>query len=211
MFSLLEIENELKKRLAYPYKWGTKQTNQLDKKSNFIYKTFLFEDLLQKIESAFKDEINYKDLQNYALNRWYNFHSAMAVERIFRQHASVKKTANSKDKEKDFYINTVPFDHKTSVFPKRLNMTFNQAINDTKSVCEWLYKNQSQQGRFHLKNRLFILLFDRKGEHWKLKANLQKLMEIIENYLNNFDEKQLTKIEFAKHEIALTDIIWLIN
>ena len=51
---LTQVEKELKKRLDYPYKWGRKQNNFFDKQTNFIYKTFPFENLLGEIEKRFK-------------------------------------------------------------------------------------------------------------------------------------------------------------
>jgi|GEM_PF-4648903 len=36
----VKIEVELKKRLAYPHKWGRKQNDEFDKLTNFIYHTF---------------------------------------------------------------------------------------------------------------------------------------------------------------------------
>jgi len=206
---LNNIESQLKKRLAYPYKWGQLQNNHLDKKSNFIYHTISFEELLQKIELNFKNEKNYDNLFNYTLNRWYNFQSAKAVEHIFSCHQLVTPATNSKDKQKDFFINDIPFDHKTSVFPKKLNLSFNEAINQPKKVCQWLYTNQSKQGRFHLKNRLFILLFDREGEHWKLKADISSIGDVVNHYLKNFNIEHLVKLQFSNNESALSDIIWL--
>jgi hypothetical protein len=112
MDDLFKIEKELKKRLDFPYKWGRKQSDNWDTLTNFIYNTFSFDTLLKRIE--YFDE----DLQNYALNRWYNFWSAKAVESIFATHPNVEPNINIYDKLVDFKINNIPFDHKTSVYPK---------------------------------------------------------------------------------------------
>ena len=64
---LLRVETELKKRLAFPYNWGRKQSDDWDAKTSFIYTTYTFEKLLEKT-SSFDEEV-----RNYALNRWYNF------------------------------------------------------------------------------------------------------------------------------------------
>lgn len=45
---LVRLENELKKRWKYPYRWGRKQSNNWDRMTNFIYKTYSFELLLKK-------------------------------------------------------------------------------------------------------------------------------------------------------------------
>jgi len=54
------------------------------------------------------------------------------------------------------------------VFPKAFGKDYAYAKENKKELIEWLYNNQSQQGRKHLENRLFICIFDTKnGEHWK--------------------------------------------
>jgi len=208
---LLNIESELKKRLAYPYQWGTKQTDNLDKQTRFIYRTKTFEHLLEQINHRFKVTDEKESLKNYALNRWFNFHSAMAVESIFKSHPLVTQTDNLKDKEKDFFIEGIPFDHKTTVFPKRYNTTFNEAVNQPEELIEWLYKHQSQQGRHHLKNRLFVVLYNNKGKHWQLKANLQKIERAVHQYLQRFAASQLHRFSFESETTTLSDVIWVLG
>ena len=180
---LLRVERELKKRLPYPYKWGRKQSNSWDSDTNFIYKTYSFE-LLLKRTKAFSEE-----LTNYALNRWYNFWSAMAAENIFTSHSNIIANKNSYDKLVDFTIDNIPFDHKTSVFPKGFGKPYKYAIENERELIQWLYDNQSQQGRKHLKNRLFIIMYDENGQHWKMKSEIIKLKEEIDLYVDNFSLK----------------------
>ena len=115
----LLLEKELKKRLKFQYFWGRKQTDDFDKQTNFIYKISSFDSLLLEIETNFKENSKYIDLKNYTLNRRFNFWSAKAVEHFFCEQANVKPHANLKDKFIDFYIDNIPFDHKTTVFSKR--------------------------------------------------------------------------------------------
>ena len=61
---LERVEKELKKRLEFQYKWGRKQADDWDKKTNFIYKTYSFNRLLETTSSM------PIELKNYALNRW---------------------------------------------------------------------------------------------------------------------------------------------
>jgi len=205
------ISAELNKRLVYPYKWGTKQTDLLDEQTKFIYKTFSFDKLLNIIDNKFKEDVTYDKIKNYALNRWYNFHSAMAVEAFFKTHLKVKATQNAKDREVDFFIENIPFDHKTTVFPKGLKMSFNDAINKPTCVAKWLYKNQSSQGRFHLKNRLFVILYSKDGQHWQLKAHLTKIEQAVNQYLNNFEVAKLIQLNLENKQATFTDLIWVIN
>lgn len=78
--NLSDIEIELQKRLSFPYKWGRKQSNYWDQKTNFIYKIKNFDVLLETISNL------EQEVKDYAMNRWYNFWSAMAVEHIFSKH-----------------------------------------------------------------------------------------------------------------------------
>jgi len=206
------LEKELKKRLDFPYVWGRKQTDGFDKQTNFIYKTFLFEDLLKKIESKFSDNLNYNALKNYALNRWFNFWSAKAIETIFCEHKNVTAHKNSRDKYTDFYILNIPFDHKTTVFPKGFSKSVPYAIEHKRELIKWLYKNQSSEKREHYKNRLFLIVlnFDNPTENWKLKAEILWLQKTISTYLSTFDVEKLESFYF-QNQVVKSDIIWAIK
>lgn len=201
--NLKVLESELKKRLTFPYTWGRRQSDNWDKKTQFIYQTQSFEAL----ENQCKDFD--EDLRNYARNRWLNFWSAKAVEDIFAENSLVKKEDNPFSKTVDFYISEIAFDHKSSVFPKQFGQSFDYAVTHKKELIEWLYRNQSQQGRKHHANRLFIIFYDENnGEHWKLKGELSLIQEKIADYLKDFSKDNLTTLKFGPHEI-LADIIWI--
>ena len=193
--NLQSLESELKKRLNFPYNWGRKQSDEWDRKTKFIYQTKDFKSL----ENQCKDFDS--ELRNYAFNRWLNFWSAKAIEQIFTNHLSVRKEENQFSKTVDFYISEIPFDHKSSVFPKQFGKSLDYAINHKKELIEWLYQNQSQQGRKHLENRLFIVFFNEKNnEHWKLKTELTLIREKIEDYLRTFSKYHLKKKKINKRE-----------
>ena len=201
---LQSVENELKKRLSYTYRWGRKQSNDWDSLTNFIYNTYSFKTLLLKTE-----QFN-QELKDYAFNRWFNFWSAMAIEDIFATHKNVEPNKNSYDKLVDFKINNIPFDHKTSVFPKGYDKSVDYAMKNKKDLIEWLYENQSQQGRKHLKNRLFIVLYDLNGQHWKLKAEISLLKDAIDKYCENFKKDSLISLDFGEGKV-LSDIIFVLK
>jgi hypothetical protein len=201
---LLRVENELKKRLEYPYKWGRKQSNDWDKKTNFIYKTYSFKALLNKIEYF------NQDLKDYAMNRWYNYWSAMAIENIFASHSNVTPNKNKYDKLIDFYINDISFDHKSTVFPRGFKKSLEYAIKNKEELILWLYENQSQEGRKHLKNRLFVSFYDSNNEHWKMKSEISLLKNYIDNYINNFSKDNLFIFDFGEGKVY-SDIIWIIK
>lgn len=207
---LQNIENELKKRHLYPYRWHRKQNDSWDKRTNFIYKTSEWITFVEKISTLVETDGFDKDqLFQYAANRWYNFWSAKAVEQIFSEMEGVKSVSEAKDSEKDFYLFGIPFDHKTSVFPKQFGKSFEYAQNHKPELIEWFYKNQSSQKRHHLKNRLFVVVYAKNGEHWKLKAEISLLKKAIENYCATFRQEQLYLFTFAENEKTLSDIIWV--
>ena len=206
--NLLDIEKELTKRLSYPYKWGRKQNDEFDRLTNFIYRISSFDDVLKEIENKFKKDKDHKNIANYSLNRWYNFWSAQAVEKIFCSLPNVKPALDEKDRLVDFSIDGVTFDHKTSIFPKNFPYTIEDSIKKTNELIIWLYKNQSQQQRKHFKNRLFIVLYSSDGEHWKLKSEIAWLKERIEKYMRGFNPHYLLKFPFEKNQETLADVIW---
>ena len=208
---LLQIESELKKRLSYPYKWGRKQNDQFDKLTNYVYRIPAFEEVLKETEEKFSKDKEHKNIANYALNRWYNFWSAQAVEKIFCSLPNVKPALDSKDRLVDFAIDGVTFDHKTSIFPKNFPYTIEESIKKTDELIKWLYKNQSQQQRKHLKNRLFVVLYSSTGEHWKLKAEISWLKERIEKYMRGFNPDFLLKFNLEPNHHTLADVIWAIR
>jgi hypothetical protein len=209
--TLQQIESELKKRLSYPYKWGRKQNDYFDNMTNFVYNIASLEEVLKEIENRFKKDKEHQNIANYALNRWYNFWSAQAVEKVFCSLPNVKPALDERDRLVDFTIDGVTFDHKTSIFPKNFPYNINEAIKKTDELIKWLYKNQSQQQRKHLKNRLFIVLYSSDGEHWKLKAEITWLKERIEKYMVGFNTNYLLKFNLEENNNTLSDVIWAIR
>ncbi len=205
------IESELKKRLAYPYKWGRKQNDRYDKLTNFVYQEPVFENVLDEIKKRFARDREHDNISNYALNRWYNFWSAYAVEKIFCTMPYVVPALDEKDRLVDFTIQGAKFDHKTSVFPKNFPYKIDEAIKKTDELIRWLYRNQSQQGRKHLKNRLFIVLYLDDGNHWRLKAEITWLRSVIERYMLGFNPDYLLKFSFEPGVTIISDVIWAVS
>ena len=207
---LENMEKELKKRCQYPYKWYRQQNDKWDGYSRFIYKINSWETLIKNIATTVERErLDKQQFFQYASIRWYNFWSSKAVERIFAENSSIEPVPNMYDNEKDFYLFKIPFDHKTSVFPQQFEKSFDYAQSHKMELIEWLYRNQSSQQRHHLKNRLFIVVHNKNGEHWKLKAELSLIQKAIQEYLSAFDPKQLNTIIFPDGQQALSDVIWV--
>jgi len=209
--NLTQIESELKKRLSFPYEWGQKQNDFFDNQTNFIYHISSFDEMRDEIKTRFKNNPDYERYFNYTLNRWYNFWSAQAVEKIFCSIPNVTPALDEKDRLVDFTIQGFTFDHKTSVFPKNYDKTLKEAIMNTDDLIRWLYKNQSQGKRMHLKNWLFIVLYSITGEHWRLKAEISWLKKEIEYYMIGFNPHFLMKFNLEDGNETLADIIWLVK
>ena len=207
MIDLVTVEQELKKRLQFPYHWGQKQNDEMDHRTNFIYHIQEFSSIIERIQTDFSSKSNHQEYFDYALNRWYNFWSAQAVEHIFCSHQNVIANA-PKDRIKDFSIQDITFDHKTSVFPKGFGKSLQYATANKRELIQWLYNHQSHQQRYHRKNRLFIVLHKSDGNHWQLKAEIGLLQGIIDQYLVSFNSERLEKFHFENEPETLSDIIW---
>ncbi|UJH90222.1 hypothetical protein LZ575_15205 [Antarcticibacterium sp. 1MA-6-2] len=179
-----KIENELKKRWDFPYEWGRIQNDVWDRHSSFIYSTSSWDILRQKCEDAVKSNgLNRREFLNYAFNRWYNYWSAVAVEKIFTTLPGIVPEFNKTNRLVDFNFFGKDFDLKTSVFPKGFGRDLTYCREHPEELILWLYKNQSAQQRQHYANRLFLIVFSEAGNHWKLKAEISWLKQIVTEYV----------------------------
>ena len=209
---LIQRERELRKRWVYPYRWGRVQGDRFDALTRFVYQVESFEALLTQIERRYAHAPDYEGLRNYALNRWYNFWSARAVEDIFCSLEGVVPARNRRDRLVDFSIQGVRFDHKTSVFPRGFGRDLCFAVNRPEVLMRWLYTHQSKQQRQHYANRLFVVLYAADGQHWKLKAELTWLRTLVKSYVTAFDPARLWRFSFeAADGPTFSDIIWAIR
>ncbi|HOT90710.1 MAG TPA: hypothetical protein PLJ78_03850 [Anaerolineae bacterium] len=204
-------ERELKKRWAYPYRWGRVQNDLFDAQTRFVYDEPSFEPLLAELKRRFEAAPERDALFDYALNRWYNFWSARAVEEILAALDGVTPAENRRDRLVDFTLYGVRFDHKTSVFPRGFAHDLTYAVNHPAELIEWLYREQSREQRRHYANRLFLVLYAADGAHWKLKAELTWLGGILRDYVATFDVARLHRFTFVPGQETLSDIIWAIR
>ncbi len=207
------LEAELKKRLAEPATpWGRAQSDEWDKMTAFIYSTPTWSMLVRQLEGK------PAEIRNYAINRWFNFWSAMGVEAIFCSLPGVVPARDIKDRLVDFRIRGISFDHlsadqagKTTVYPKGFPLPVNIARLTPSTLIWWLYQHQSAQGRCHYANRLFVILCDTspRAEHWKLRAELSLMKDAIEQYVRGFNPQKLVRLNNGQRAI-LSDIIWIV-
>lgn len=211
-YDIFHIEKQLQQRLSYAYNWGQKQNDEWDQYTNFIYNIPNWQAVVEAMRATLEvHPLNKRDFFNYAANRWFNFWSAMAIEQIFSELENVTPSHNHKNRLVDFSLNGIDFDHKTSVYPKGFWQTLFYAQKHEEELLQWLYKNQSQQQRKHLENRLFLIVHAADGEHWKLKAEITWLKTKVENYVKHFSPSQLKQLPLEEDRTALADIIWAVK
>jgi len=87
------------------------------------------------------------------------------------------------------------------------SMDKNDSSNE-KELIQWLYDNQSQQGRKHLKNRLFIIMYDKNNQHWKMKSEIMELKKEIDLYVDDFSQSNLYEFDFGDGKVY-SDILWI--
>jgi hypothetical protein len=136
-----------------PTRWAIKQRDVLDRATAFIYSATSLSHVLQECRKAGLDE----QTTSYAQHRWKNFvrHDAW-LDLIYQEFPGCRPYEDPKDRTRDLYVpvmgSDVVFDLKVTRWPSRLDRS-----NSLRDVALWMYSNQSQQQRFHLDNRLFVI------------------------------------------------------
>lgn len=202
-----ELENELKKALTLIKPEWKMQNNFGDFRSNFIYYAKTVDEVIKSAE--------YRGISTeYALHRWYNFRTSIYCEQLFVELGAVKEK-DYKNREVDIYIENIPFDVKVSVYPNALsNHPYDlKTRNGKNSMIRWLYKNQSQQQRKHLKNRLFIVC-DGKTQYDNLclKSDFEQIKKKIKTYLDDVKKNGFNEIiikDNGKLYSVKSDIIYI--
>jgi len=137
-------------------------------------------------------------------------------------------TYDKRGKESDIYYEIVEkMKDKNDKFCQEILQTLTQqkidiltdAQQNPKVLAKWLYENQGEM-RFGSENRLFLVLVDTHdfNNSWKLKRNFELLSPSIQQYLDNFNSKNIDdlKISFRYKNKpdsfnALTDIIFVVK
>ena len=82
-------------------------------------------------------------------------------------------------------------------------------------LITWLYAHQGDM-RFGAENRLFVVLVDSSdmSQSWKMKRAFEQIKPAVTNYLDNFSNDSLKKIDFefnGKKYRSLADIIFVVK
>ena len=210
MTTLATIEANLRRRMAFPYRWHRRQDDRHDRATDFIYEIADFDALVEAIEARFGGSRDFERWRDYALNRWYNYWSARGVEMIFAQMPGVVPHRDRRDRLVDFTLRGIPFDHKTTVFPRGFGHDLAHARRHPRELLRWLYARQRRERRHHLGNRLFLVLHRADGEHWRLRAELSWLAGIIRAYVRTFEPARLHCLALSPERETLADLIWAV-
>jgi|AntDeeMinimDraft_4_1070355.scaffolds.fasta_scaffold04918_4 hypothetical protein len=203
------IELELRKRTAFDHQCGQKQNDRWDGLTDFVYDYWKWEAVVQAIKAIVEAyDLPKRKFFNYAANRWFNFWSEMAVEQIFVESTHVIPSVDRKNRLVDFTLNGVDFDHEILVYPKDFGQTFFYAQNHGEELLRWFFKNQNQGQQEGSSNTLLMVLHAENDAHWKLKAEVIWLKNIIEDHLKYFKPSELKSIQVGEGKTVYTDLIW---
>ncbi len=201
-----KLRSELQKTLEHIGPNWKRQNDHSDRSTNFIYTAESYDDVVSKAEAAGCDV-------KYALHRWYNFKTSKECERIFAA-CGAKREVNPKNKTVDFYVNGEPFDLKLTVYPAKLSVRhpYNLTTREGKNrMIRWLYENQSQGGRKHLANRLFIVCEGEDPyESLKLKSDFAQIEQGIKEYMEGVKRHGFNHVDITDDDIiysVASDII----
>ncbi|MDE5946628.1 MAG: hypothetical protein K2G63_04905 [Oscillospiraceae bacterium] len=205
----VNLENDLQKCLTMISPEWKIQNNSSDKATNFIYKAETLEKCLEMIKSTGVDK-------NYALHRWYNYHTSVYCEDLFCDYGAVHEK-NIYNHDVDIYINNIPYDVKLTVYPAKLNSYRNEFnlrnITGKNKMIKWLYANQSQGARKQILNRIYVMC-DGATQHdsLKLKSNFPILKRQISAYMNYTKTHNPNEIEITdngKSKIIKSELIYV--
>lgn len=191
----MEIRHELLKVKHMP-PWKRKQGDDWDRLSRFIYRIRDL-DTLRSVtrRTAVGNGLSLCDFGSYVIHRWYNFHTHQAALGIILAHATAHPEPDPYHHTVDFYLNGQGFDLKLTRLPHRFGRSIAYARAHPDELARWLYVNQSQQGRFHAANRVFLVTHDADAPSrtWELRRDFAQLERVIHEFL---DKPRLMEITF---------------
>ena len=175
----ITLEDLQKAIIAGGDSWGI-QNDEQDRKTKFIYDVRDFNTLKLLCNNALTKEEDRK----YAYHRWLNFCSSIYCEQLFCKYGA-KKVENRKDKNKDIYIDNIAYDVKLTTYPFSSEIKYNLDTEDgIEGLIKWFYNNQSNEGRQHYKNRIFIVCGgETKEEQMNNKIRFLLIEEAIKKWI----------------------------
>lgn len=180
------IRHELGKLDELP-PWGRAQGDRWDRLSNFIYRVKTLRGARSQAQArAIAEGLNVAAFEAYTVRRWYNHHTHDQILQMFLAHPLVEPESNKKHHAIDFYLRGLPFDLKISRFPQAYAQSIEFARQNPHHLARWQYEHQSQEGRYHTGNRLFIVLHNplHPAETWQLRRDFDRLAQLIVDFLD---------------------------
>ncbi len=202
---ILKLQKELRKRYLLPHTWHYKYDAYLDAKSNFIYSNYNFDEIIEKTEKLSED------LRQYAINRWYNYWCDKGLYLIFTNHEIVTPNYNHYNEIETITIQEINFKIRSQVYPNQFARTLRYALLHKEELLYWLYRRIRKSNLHPLNNHIFVVFYQRDGDHWKLKAELYWLRNIIFNYLDHFDLQKVVRLNIQDNITNYADIIWCVK
>lgn len=193
------LYNELQKALGIISADWKMQNNVDDKNSNFIYKVHTVDEVIRlSNENGVEPE--------YALHRWYNHETSDECERLFAKYGAVRERDRT-NKYIDFYINDVSFDLKLTVYPAKLgdhpyDITNRNGKN---AMIKWLYAHQSQEGRKHFANRIFIVCDGGSPDvNLRLKSDFEQIERKISIFMDYVRSHGFNSVDLLDNKVLYT-------
>lgn len=147
------LQEDLEKAIIFGGNNWNIQNDELDKKTKFIYDVRDFNTLKLLCDTT----LSKKEDRQYAYHRWVNFCSSIYCEQLFCKYGATK-VENRKDKNKDILIDGIPYDVKLTIYPSTSEIKYDLRTEVGKEgLIKWFYNCQSNEGREHFKNRIFIV------------------------------------------------------
>jgi hypothetical protein len=200
--------------------WGRVQGDAWDRASRFIYSITDLDTLRHETKRAAAEmDLPVNDFACYVIRRWYNFHTHQAALEIILAHPRTRPEPDRFHHTIDFYLDEAGhrpegFDLKLTTLPKGFGRGIDYARAHPEKLAQWLYVNQSTQGRFHAANRLFIVLHDAcdPKRTWELRRDFERMEQAIDDFFTN---PRLIQVAFedqtGAHHRATAGVIFCVQ
>lgn len=173
-------------KVAQNLTWGRVQNDAWDHLCGFIFELRTADAVTGRVEEVARanPRIDPVELHRYVLRRWYCFWGARLAELLFLRHPNVQP-GRPRDHEVDFYLDGRPFDLKTTELPRAFTGGLDEVLGDPARAIIWFYAHQSRERRFHVGNRLFLLLADPDDPNraWRLRGDEAALRQAIDAFV----------------------------
>jgi len=182
-----DIRAELQRLTRLP-PWGRVQQDRWDEASRFIYQIRSLDELRQETRRvAMARGFPLQEFAAYVVRRWYNFHTHQVVLEMFCAHPRVRPEINPRHPSVDFYLDGIPFDLKLTEFPRAYPRSLDEARSCPQDLVNWLYREQSREGRYHVANRMFVVFHHAAAPErtWQVRWMFDRIESAVAVFLEH--------------------------